>query len=232
MASSQTSSYSPLPVPEQTHSLDTPSGPITAIETPSEAKPSGWTFVYAPGAGSNVHDPFGRFAARELSARGLTTVRFHFPYQEAKRRSPDRPPILEATWLAVLGRFAPGKRCVIGGRSMGGRIASQVVAQGAAAGALALFAYPLHPPGKPEQRRDAHLPSIAVPTLFCSGTGDAFASPEELREAAALVPNATVHLLEGADHGYSVRKSSGRTREDVWQEAVDVMWEWLQSLPT
>ena len=204
-------------------------GDVTAIETPAEGN-AGWTFLYAPGAGSNVQDPFGRFACRELAARGVRCVRFQFPYQEAKRRGPDRPPVLEATWRAAIERFA-GRRLVVGGRSMGGRIASQVVAEGAAVDALALFAYPLHPPGKPEQRRDGHLPRIAVPTLFCSGTGDAFASPDELREAAALVPRATVHLLEGADHGFAVRKASGRTREEVWAEAVEAMWEWLGGLP-
>jgi predicted alpha/beta-hydrolase family hydrolase len=113
---------------------------------------------------------------------------------------------------------------------MGGRIGSQVVAQEATADALALFAYPLHPPGKPDQRRDAHLSSIDVPTYFCSGTNDAFASPDELWEAADLVANATVHLLDRADHGFAVRKSSGRTREDVWNEAVDAMWEWLRRM--
>jgi hypothetical protein len=157
-------------------------------------------------------------------------VRFQFPYQEARRKAPDRNPVLEATWLAVIEAVHGPERLVVGGRSMGGRIASQVVAKGAAADALALFAYPLHPPGRPERRRDEHLSSIRVPALFCSGTSDAFASPEELAEAAALVPNSLVHLLESADHGFAVRKASGRTRNEVWQEAVDAMWEWLGSL--
>lgn len=205
-------------------------GAVTAIETVAAADLIGWTFVYAPGAGSNVHDPFGTFACRTLAERGVRAIRFQFPYQEAKRRSPDRTPVLEATWRAVIDAVRDGSRLVVGGRSMGGRIASQVVAQGENADALALFAYPLHPPGKPEQRRDAHLPSIGVPAFFCSGTNDAFATPEELREAAALVPGAAVHLLEGADHGFAVRKTSGRTRDEVWAEAVDAMWEWLRAL--
>ena len=111
---------------------------------------------------------------------------------------------------------------------MGGRIASQIVAQGVEVDALVLFAYPLHPPGNPDKRRDAHLPDIRVPTFFCSGSNDSFASPEELREAAALVKRSTVHLLgEGVDHGFAVRKSSGRTRDEVWSEAVESMSEWL-----
>ena len=93
--------------------------------------------------------------------------------------------------------------------------------------ALALFAYPLHPPGRPEQLRTAHLPGIACPALFCSGTRDAFATPDELAAVAALVPDARVHLLDGADHGFAVLKSSGRSREDVWAEAGEVLVTWL-----
>ena len=206
-------------------------GPITVLDTPPEGEPAGWTFVYAPGAGSNVHDPFGTFACRELAGRGVRAVRFQFPYQEARRRTPDRNPVLEATWRAVIEAIPrAGGRLVVGGRSMGGRIASQVVAQGIAADALILFAYPLHPPGRPDRRRDAHLSAIGIPTLFCSGDADAFATPEELAEAAAHVPNARLHLLEGADHGFAARKASGRTRDDVWREAVDAMLTWLISL--
>ncbi|HET9476105.1 MAG TPA: alpha/beta family hydrolase, partial [Dehalococcoidia bacterium] len=124
---------------------------VTALRT----RPTGdvgWTFIYAPGAGSNIHDPFGAFAARELASGGITVIRFQFPYQEAAKRAPDRPQVLEEAWRAVIDAIRPGDgRLVIGGRSMGGRIASQVVAQGVEVDALALFAYPLHPPGKPEQ---------------------------------------------------------------------------------
>jgi predicted alpha/beta-hydrolase family hydrolase len=176
-----------------------------------------------------VHDPFGKFGCRELTARGMTCARFQFPYQEARKRGPDRPPVLEATWRAVIQKLrAPGMRLVIGGRSMGGRIASQVAATGAPVDALALFAYPLHPPGRPDQRRDSHLRAIIVPTLFCSGTRDAFASPEEIGEVAAITPDAAHHLLEGADHGFGVNKASGRTREDVWREAIEAMLKWLK----
>ena len=113
---------------------------------------------------------------------------------------------------------------------MGGRIASQVVAQGVEATALALFAYPLHSPGKPSQWRDEHLPEINVPTLFCSGTRDTFATPEELETVAARIPDATVHILDGADHGFSVLKSSNRARQDVWDEAIEVMLQWIDRL--
>ena len=113
---------------------------------------------------------------------------------------------------------------------MGGRIASQVVAAGLRLDHLALFAYPLHPPGRPELARVAHLGSIQVPTLFCSGTRDAFATPEELQTAAAAVSGASVHILEGADHGFSVLKGSGRTRAGVWAEATEALLDSLDAL--
>ena len=109
-------------------------------------------------------------------------------------------------------------------------MASRVVAHGASVTALALFAYPLHPPGKPERVRDEHLPSIMVPTLFCSGTRDAFASPSELKQVASKVETSSVHLLDGADHGFAVLKSSGRSREDVWEEAASAFLEFLEDV--
>jgi predicted alpha/beta-hydrolase family hydrolase len=190
-----------------------------------------WTFVYAPGAGSNVRDPFAALAARELAPHGVGTLRFQFPYSEEGRKAPDREPVLEATWRAAIASARPrGGRLVVGGRSMGGRIASQVVSQGEAADALALFAYPLHAPGRPERRRDAHLGKLAVPTLFCSGTNDGFANSDELLGLTTIVPVSRLHLLDGADHGFAVPKSSGRTRTDVWMEAAGVLRDWLVSL--
>jgi uncharacterized protein len=204
---------------------------ITAIKTLPDERRSGVLFIYAPGAGSNLNDPFGVSCALRLAEEGFEAWRFQFPYQEHKRRASDRPPVLEATWSAVLAEALPSKpRVVVGGRSMGGRIASQIVAKGAPVSGLALFAYPLHPAGRPDQGRDAHLPSIHVPTLFCSGTRDNFASPSELETAAALVPNATIHFLDGADHGFAVLKASGRTREDVFPEATNALLEFLGSL--
>ncbi len=113
---------------------------------------------------------------------------------------------------------------------MGGRIASQVVAQGTAVDGLALFAYPLHPPSNPEKRRDGHLPDIKGPILFCSGTRDSFATAEELEAAASKLPKAVIHQLEGADHGFAVLKSSGRTQKDVWTEAADSLLTWLSDI--
>jgi predicted alpha/beta-hydrolase family hydrolase len=215
-------------MPDKAMRIDVPrAGAISAMRT-TATSPGAWTFVYAPGAGSNIDDPFGRYLAAHLVERGVTFVRFQFPYMEAGRRSPDRPPLLEATWRAVIDAVRePRVELCAGGRSMGGRIASQVVAQGVKVDALALFAYPLHPPGKPQQRRDAHLPAIANRTLFCSGTRDSFATINELQAASATMKRAQVGALDGADHGFSVLKSSGRTRQDVWDEALDVFLRWL-----
>jgi predicted alpha/beta-hydrolase family hydrolase len=211
--------------------IETGSGTgVSAVLTPG-ATASDWLFAYAPGAGANIDDSFAVFAASILPAAGVGVLRFQFPYQEAKKSVPDSNTILEATWHAVIERaraLAEGQRLVIGGRSMGGRIASQVVASGAAAEALALFAYPLHPTGRPQQRRDAHLPAITVRTLFCSGNRDAFASPEEIAGAAAMVDRGRLHLLDGADHGFAVLKSSGRARADVWQEACEALIGFLR----
>ena len=216
---------------EETLRLTLPDGrSVTAIRAPAGGA-AARLFLYAPGASGNVHDPFGTYAARWLSPRGVTTVRFQFPYAEAGRRAPDPLAVLEATWRAAIEAVrSPGLTLVAGGRSMGGRIASQVVAQGTAVDALVLFAYPLHPPGRPERTRDEHLPRIGVPTLFCSGTSDAFGSEEELRAAAAKVPRSTLHFLAGADHGFAPPRASDRTRQDVWQEAVAALSEWLESV--
>lgn len=204
-------------------------GEISAIRTEPEGTDSGWLLVYAPGAGSNMHDPFGRYLCRRMADSGAVAVRFQFPYKEAGKSRPDPPRVLEATWRAVLDSVrGEARRVIVSGRSMGGRIGSHVVAQGEAADALALFAYPLHPPGNPEKARVEHLPSIHVPTLFCSGSRDAFASPEELRAAAKKVRGSKVHILEAADHGFRAPKSSGRTREEIWEEAGDVLEGWLE----
>ena len=210
---------------ETTLTIAVGDGTVTAIASEPE-KAGRATFLYTPGAGSNVHDPFGKHLCRALATRGVRAIRFQFPYQEAGRRSPDRPAVLEETWRAAIEQLAGGST-VVGGRSMGGRIASQVVAEGVAVAGLALFAYPLHAPGKPEHRRDDHLRAITVPTLFCSGTRDAFASPDELTEAAALVAGSMVHHMESADHGFNAPKSSGRDREDVYAEATAALVEWL-----
>ena len=201
---------------------------VTALVIEPDGAANGVVFVYAPGAGSNVHDPFGRFTCDALANQGFTGIRMQFPYMEEKRKAPDRTVVLEKTWRAVIAEVRTlGDKLVVGGRSMGGRIASHVVAEGEAVDGLVLYAYPLHAPAKPDVWRDAHLASIGVPTLFCSGTRDAFAAPDELQTVAKRMKRATVHVLDGADHGYAVLAASGRKRPDVWAEAVETTLAWL-----
>ena len=208
------------------------SAKVTVANTP---EPDGQNVlvIYAPGAGSNINDPFGAFLSDRLAEEGISVVRFQFPYMEAGTRRPDSQALLEETWREIIALSrdlelkSSGCKLVIGGRSMGGRIASRIVATGTQVDGLALFAYPLRPPSNPNQPRNGHFPDISVPTLFCSGTRDSFGTPEELRAAAANVPKATVGLLEGADHGFAVLKSSGRTREEVWSEATGILVPWL-----
>jgi predicted alpha/beta-hydrolase family hydrolase len=214
-------------VPEQRQIISVNnSSSVTAIQTPAEGVSPDLRFVYAPGAGSGLTDAFGVYAARALAAKGIETWRFQFPYKEKGRSAPDSPALLQATWRAVIEAVvsAGDGPIVIGGRSMGGRIASMVVAEGnVPVAGLALLAYPLVPPGKTSSGRADHFPSITVPTLFCSGTRDNFATPDQLREAAKLVPDATLHFLEGADHGFATLKASGRAKDDVYREAVDAL---------
>lgn len=201
------------------------------------AKPVGTAsdlaLVYAPGAGSSLYDPFGAHLAQVLPKQGIEIWRLEFPYMAAGRKRPDAPALLLATWQSVLEKVteeAVGP-IAIGGRSMGGRIASMLVAEGAPVQGLALFAYPLIPPGSTSVARTEHLPRIRVPALFCSGSRDSFGTPAQLAEAAALVPSAELHVLEGADHGFNTLKSSGRTRQDVWDEATAALLDFLARLP-
>ena len=201
---------------------------VSSIRTTTDEDP-GFTFVYAPGAGSNINDQFGEYLSVNLPAAGASLVRFQFPYMEAGRTGPDRPALLEETWRQVINSFRPKEgKLVIGGRSMGGRIASQVVAQGITVDALALFAYPLNPPGNRSVFRDEHLTDINVPTIFCSGSRDNFATPDDLVGVSKNMADAKFHELDGADHGFSVLKRSGRSREDVWKEALDITVVWMK----
>ena len=203
---------------------------VSAIRTPPEGD-ARFTFVYAPGAGSNINDPFGEYLSSRLPNAGGSMVRFQFPYMEAGKRGPDRAPLLEETWRAVIDKVRPSSgKLVVGGRSMGGRIASRVVAQGTRVDGLALLAYPLNPPRTPATPRNGHLSDISAPTLFCSGTRDNFVAPGSLAVVVDEMPNAVLHELDGADHGFAVLKSSGRAREDVWQEVADVMLHWVEAI--
>lgn len=160
--------------------------------------------LLAPGAGSDRNHR--ALLAIEEALAPLPVERFDFPYRREGRRAPDRAPKLVAAAveaakaLARQAAVAP-ERVVLGGRSMGGRICSMAVAEGLPAAGLVLVSYPLHPPGRPDRLRVAHLPALAVPCLFVSGTRDPFATPSELEEATAAVFGPVAHVwVDGARH--------------------------------
>jgi predicted alpha/beta-hydrolase family hydrolase len=173
------------------------------------------TVILAPGAGGSRQTPALLRLAESLVASGRRVLLHNFRYRDLGRRIPDPGPLLEATAAAVacFARERLGaRRLVMGGRSMGGRIASQAVARGTQADALVFLAYPLHPPGKPETLRDRHLPQISVPMLFVSGTRDAFARWDLLQTLLErLGPLATLHAIEGGDHSFVVKRGEAQT---------------------
>lgn len=182
--------------------------------------------VLGHGAGAGQGHPWMRRVAEGLAARGIDVVTFDFPYMAEGRKVPDRAPVLEAAWAAAWREAATTARgpMLAGGKSMGGRIASQAAARGLLVDptpvALVFFGYPLHPPDKPAQRRDAHLPALTMPLLFLHGTRDPFGSPEEMTTLAASLPTARLHLVTGGDHSL-VQPRRGATGATGLDDAMD-----------
>jgi predicted alpha/beta-hydrolase family hydrolase len=171
--------------------------------------------------------------AETLAGSGRQAVLYNFPYSDRGRGTPDSPDVLERTARAVseYGRAELGARSVVlGGKSMGGRIASQAVANGTVAEGLVFLGYPLHPPGRTGTRRDRHLPNIATPMLFVQGARDAFARWDLLEALVErLSPRATLHRVEGGDHSFAVPKRSGRKPDEVQKEIFDAILRWLEA---
>lgn len=192
------------------------------------------TFIFAHGAGGHMADRGMIALAERLRALRLNVVRFNFLYRERGSGRPDAMPDLLACTEAVVTRarseIAPGM-LLIGGRSMGGRAASVLASQGFPTDGLLLFAYPLHPAGKPEKLRDAHLPAIRVPVLCFNGTRDTLCERALMERVLTRVgPAWSMHWLEGADHSFHVLKSSGRTDAEVLDETSAVTASWLSQL--
>lgn len=188
-------------------------------------------FVCAHGAGGHMNDRGMLKLAETLRGCGLDVVRYDFVYRAKGSSRPDPMPRLKACIEAVVARVRselhPAK-LFIGGRSMGGRAASMLAAEGYACDALMLFAYPLHPAGQPQKLRDAHLPQIRVPVLCFNGTRDALCTRSLMERALENVTERWhMHWLEGADHSFHVLKSSGRTDDDVMREIAAVAERWL-----
>lgn len=212
-------------------SLETPYGSLSvAFDGPPT---SAVLVVLAHGAGAGMHSDFMTSVARGLAEAGSLVCRFNFPYLEQGRKTPDRQPLLEASWTAVvegLGEVARNRSLVIGGKSLGGRIASHVATPTSAAGVL-LLGYPLHPPGRPERLRAAHLSEVDVPMLFVAGTRDPFCPLPTLREVLdRLSSQARIEVIDDGDHSFKVRRSSGRTTQQAWREVADVSARWIDEL--
>ncbi len=189
--------------------------------------------VLGHGAGGTRNTPFLLRLAEAVVATGRRVALFNFPYTERGRRLPDPPALLEETVARVAEsvRDLGAKRLVLGGKSMGGRIASQAVAKGLAADALVFLGYPLHPPERPEKLRDKHLPDVTAPMLFVQGTRDAFARFDLLEATlASLGDRATLLKVEDGDHSFVVRKKvTGRGAAEVEREILEALTAWLDA---
>ena len=213
-----------------------PGQKVGAVVYPAaKPKAAGVTLILGHGAGAGQTSGFMVSFATALAARGIETVTFNFSYMEQKRRLPDSKDKLEACYRAVIETVAHRKgaraRLVIGGKSMGGRIASQVAAAGAPdVAGLVLLGYPLHPPGKKDQLRDKHLPQIKAPMLFVQGSRDAFGTPAELQPILkTLKVPAELYEIAGGDHSFKVLKSAGVPQEDVYKAVQDRIDQWLRA---
>ena len=188
--------------------------------------------MFAHGAGAGMNHPFMQRAAEALEARGIATRRFDFPYMQAKKSRPDPPAIAEDAVrkaVAEAARTAPGLPIFAGGKSFGGRMASQAQASQPMPGVrgLIFFGFPLHPPGRPSTTRADHLTSVDVPMLFLQGTHDEFAQLDLLREVVGrLADRATLHLIEEGNHSFKVPKRTGKSESDVMNELADTVQQW------
>ena len=197
----------------------------------------GMTVILGHGAGANQLSPFMCLIANGLAGRGFDAMTFNFVYMERGRRVPDPKAKLEACYDAVIEAASQhtklkGNHVAIGGKSMGGRIASQVAAAPESKNNLAglvFLGYPLHPPGRPEKLRDAHLKDVRAPMLFVQGSRDAFGTPDELRSVIKrLHLPATLHVIEGGDHSFKVPKSLGVSQLEVYESVMDTISGWLR----
>jgi hypothetical protein len=209
------------------------SGEVSAILVRPRAARA--LYVFAHGAGAGMRHAFMTAVAERLAARGVASFRFQFPYMEAGRGGPNPAPVLVKTVRSAVGeaiRLAPDLPLVAGGKSMGGRMTSTAAATEALPGVrgLAFFGFPLHAAGRPSSERGAHLADVGLPMLFLQGTRDRLAELSLLEPLVRkLRPKPDLHVVEGADHGFHVPKSSGRTDEDVLDELCDTFVGWLEA---
>jgi uncharacterized protein len=228
------------PAPVRSGPMPTTGPPlVTGYEYQGGARGADRAVLLAHGAGSDMHGATLVVVADALAAAGIPVLRFDFPYRSAGRKAPDRPQVLEAAAREAAAELArrtelPPDRCVLGGRSMGGRYCSMVVGaqeEPVPARGLLLLGYPLHAAGKPDRVRDEHFARIRVPVLFVSGTRDSLAGKDALEASARRLQGPTeFHWLDTADHGYRPLKASGRTVESVNAEVAATAVAWVSAL--
>jgi hypothetical protein len=195
-------------------------------------------FILAHGAGAGHDSPFIVEFAKALRDLGLDVVTFNFLYIDEKRRIPDRGPVLEDTYRAVIDSVrsdleSARRALFIGGKSMGGRIATQVAASDASlpVAGLVLLGYPLHPPGQPHKLRDAHLPGVRRPMLFVQGSRDTFGTPDELAPILnTLSPEPTVDTIDGGDHSFKLSKKDPARQAAIYTGIQQRVFEWITSI--
>jgi hypothetical protein len=207
-----------------------PSEHVTATVYPASSRGrANIRLILAHGAGSNQLTPSMTRIATALAGRGFETITFNFLYSEKRKRVPDKNDKLEACWRRVIETFRSDAKLVIGGKSMGGRIASQVASADASGIAgLVFLGYPLHPPGKPEMLRSKHLPAIRAPMLFVQGAKDAFGTPAELKPILRKLKDAELSIVEEADHSFKVPKRAALPQEKVDEFVLDQVDAWLR----
>ncbi len=207
------------------------SAPEIILNGPEDAA---FTICLAHGAGAPMDSPFMQAFAEMLAAEGFRAARFEFPYMAERRvtgtkKPPNRAPVLLDCWRNVIAELGPPERLVIGGKSMGGRMASLVADETGVAGLICL-GYPFHSPGKePGPNRLEHLENLATPTLICQGTRDPFGTSEEV-PGYRLSGKVRLHWLEDGDHGFKPRKKSGLTEEQNWQSAIAAIVTFVNGL--
>jgi len=194
------------------------------------------TLILGHGAGAGQQSAFMTGFGSGLSARGIDVVTFNFPYTEARRRVPDANAVLETAWRRVIATVrglaeVDGTRLFVGGKSMGGRIASQVAAEPqllpAPVDGLVFLGYPLHPPTQPERRRDAHLGRIERPMLFVQGERDAFGNAEEMGPLVGRLPGAELYVVEGANHSLQPPRRSQNRPDEALAAVQDHIVAWM-----
>ena len=218
---------------------DAPVDSVEALLQRPEGPDGAPAVLLAHGSGASVESEFLERFAEALAREGFPVLRFRYAYaeraaREGKRRPPDRMPLLQRVHRAALEALEerlPDAPVILAGKSMGGRVASHLVAEGVPCAGLALLGYPLHPTGKPESLRSEHFPRVHAPSLFLQGTRDKLCDLALLeRELAKYGAPYVLHVVEGGDHSFGVLKRSGRTADEVRAEMIETFASWARAL--